>query len=394
VKLQLRHGAFLDPNLRNTSGREICTNVSQLRLALARSGTEPLDVEFCGFDVEMASEIVKERGRWGYFFLNTQHWDHQLVQWLFTETQLPMPLESVVLIGLVHRDYVQHWLNLAQPARLRLKTPCDLVGLTARSWSMRLRTLEIQDPQAPLHIPEILTVTAPRLTYLSLSRVQLQLELMPYSIACPDLLELRLIDVNAWWQFESPKLRTLTLYPTRDMPERMGVSYPNLRKLVYSAQKSMIPPGSIFAPALESLTLQYVSLAPGRLFSSVAPGWFQASSDMCIRQLFIKGCSVPYKELIESLYFLKHLEFLRIVDTSLPVSFFKALGSSASSRYGVLCPALRDMMVDFSQCKGMVRETLVAAFEDIAKLREKTLVRLYVHWPVKWKSAPTSFVVA
>lgn len=393
VKVELRHGDVLDPNMRNQSGREICTNASQLRLALGRSGTAPLDIKFSSFDVDMAREIVKTRERWWIFNLNNKLWDHQLLQWLFTETQLPIPLESVVLIGLAHRDYVQQWLNVAQPGGLDLKKPCDLVGLTAQSWSRNLRVLSIQDPLVSLHIPEILTRTASGLTHLSLTRVQLQLELMPSSIACPNLLDLLLIDVNAWWQFGSPRLRTLTLYPTCSMPEFIGVSYPSLKKLVYSAQKSLIPPGCIFAPALESLTLQWVSLAPGRLFTSVIPGWFQGSSNMRLRHLSIRGCSVPYKEFIESLYLLSHLEVLRIIDTLLPVSFFRALGSPGSSRNGVLCPALQDLMVDFSLGKSnMVKETLVAAFEDVVKLREKMLVKFRVDWPTKWKVAPTFFV--
>jgi len=393
TKIHLRHGVDLEPSRRNECGRENCTNVSQLRMALTRSGAAPLDVEISGFDMDMAREIVKERHRWATLSLTTQQWDHQLLQWLLTETQLPIPVESVVLDGVYHRDYIQRWLSLAQPVNLDLKRPNELVGFTAPSWSARLRVLELHEPAVPFHIPEILAIVAPRLTHLSISHVQLQLELMPASIAFPNLLELWLVNINAWWQFESPNLRKFTLYPTHGLPKTTRLSYPKLKQITFRAEKSAIPSGSLLAPALESLNVQRVTAAQWGSCPLVIPGWFQSPSNMHLYQLWIDECSIPYKELLESLHLLRHLRALCISDTQLPVSFFRALGTTQSLRYGTICPDLLTIFVDFSFCKGnMVKETFVAAFVDIAKAREEKLAQLRVCWPVKWRTAPAEFV--
>lgn len=338
----------------------------------------------------MALEIVQERARWGSFHMGNQSYDHSLVRWMIVQAQPIAPLENVSLNGIVRLDYIHQFLGLAQPVSLYLPNPCDLRGLAWRTWSNRLRKLDVSNLKDGFELIEILKMTGFQLTSLSLSHIQFDLESMPTFILFLNLLELSLIEVTAWWRFAAPNVHTVTLIAQGNLPESMGLAYPSLKQFVFNPQKSQVHPASIFAPALESLTLQHVTSQIGHAFFTLLPGCFQRPTEMHLRHLHIDDCCIPFRELVDSMRLLKLLQSIRISNTPLPISFYKAFKMPTGG--GLICPLLEQMVVDLTRCKVANRDAFSDTFKEITSARQQILTKFCVIWPEKWNFSPTQFV--
>ena len=342
----------------------------------------------------MAHEVIKERGRLGSFHMANPSYDHALMRWMIEQVQPTVTLECVTLNGLIHRNYLRKFLNIAQPVVLSLPNAHDLEALVLTAWSARLQKLHVSNVRDSFRLPNVLKMTAYQLTSLSLSHIQFQLESMPEFIVFPNLLVLSLVEVNGWWKYAAPKVREVTLITEGDLPELMGMAYPSLKTLVFSPQQSEIHSASLFAPALESLTLQRVTLNDGYPFSRLFPSCFQLVSEMRLRHLHITDCNIPYKVLLDSLRPLKFVETLRITKTPLPVSFYKAFKTDSLESGGLLFPVLGEVVVDLTRCKVVNKETFSETFGAIVKARKlyTRLTKLYVCWPERMKTPSTHFV--
>jgi hypothetical protein len=351
--------------------REICTNVVELTTALTRSGKAPLDimVEYCTED--MARLLAAEWLRWENF--------------IYRETS---PIISSILLNrsaqgrglrLVQlRDtenaYFHRWLQVARPVSLKLWM-CNIVEFDSIIWWTGLRELSVDFTSANIcrhlssRVLSSIMTTRHQLTRLELRDVPLDGDRMN-NLVLPNLVELMLVNIPFWWNFRSDRLAKLTINSKAQIPSNTTVSYPSLLELDYESEYTCLHSAALSLPQLQTLTLRGVRDArPGHNFIWMKED--ETPSNSVPRELIMINCFIPYKVLLDALSPYQTLESLHLDGTRLPLSFFKPFCIRPTSFVPIICPLLKNMVVNMRDVSGKIDESRFAdVFEDIVATRK------------------------
>ncbi|PVF96930.1 hypothetical protein CPB86DRAFT_826818 [Serendipita vermifera] len=388
-------------------GYHYCTTFEDLRKILKRSGGVPLDITVHNASSEMTQLLLAERHRWHHLqFEKSDYWTGQTEdpsETLFEIPNTPMDLEEFCLSSECHENVVS-WVMVAKPRVLRLHN-FSVEPLKQLTWWDELHTLDIdgefEDPDLPSSVFSIIKALRLQLSRLQLRCIPFVDSDLSSGIEFPRLQHLELEQVDYWWKFSAPNITSLSLYPSNPAPSGTVLTYPNVTEVEYNGYYAPLSSETLSLPKVVSMSLD--SLMVGR------PGvnfvWSNADgtlSQAVAKKISISGAyddiaRISYKDLMASLRPHTNLMSLHIQDLRLPVTFYKAF-MKGSSQKGVLCPRLRELVVDLRIGNRSTKVNFTQyneVFETIAAERgqgDNPLQRLSITWPDSILDEPTEYI--
>lgn len=372
---------------------EHCISPSHLKSALERSGQALLNIKISRCTIEMATMLVNEWHRCESLDISSRSIRKRTVMSiLFAKAQSPAALRHVRSADPEDPQF-QKWLEGTRPSSL-YGSRWDLSSLSKISWWNELRDVRLNSLSGGVqtHLQSMLTSISNGITHLEIDGMA-RLEVS--ALCLPELLELKVSDVEGWWHFKCPnliKLSVRTIYP---IPPDATSIFPNLQELIFDAQSITLHSTLIRAPNLERLTLRHMGNGmPGHNFI-----WLDVNGNLSSavpKKLLMDSCSMAYKPFLDSLRPCDELESLELTYSTLPSTFFKAFGTKPSKKSPMLCRNLREMIIHISPFhRRFDRERYCETFKNILTMRQRQgcpLTRLSVKWPSDRWEGPNEIV--
>ncbi|CAG7850436.1 SubName: Full=Uncharacterized protein {ECO:0000313/EMBL:CCA69610.1} [Serendipita indica DSM 11827] len=408
------------PENRRITGREYCSNITQLDLALRRASNHGLDVKIASPSafptvvrahvVDMLHLISQHMGRW-----NSLEIEGSISRLPGLNASPPSNLERLTLKT---RD--TSLLQLINNSSINLKsltsTQMDLSNFTAAIWLPTLRFLDITIPidhriPPQTEILKDILARAVLLEELTLDFHQMQLQVGEL-VRLPSLRKLQLYDIPQLLPFDCPNLTHLLvsvgkrrpILTTAPLPTPSKALYlPSLRSLTFQ-HPNLAAISAIVAPNLEQLVIspQVRVIAPQYNDNALRSIWSdekRATGTMLSpRVLHLEDLHVSAETIRYLLGYLHGLENLTIkwvrtdhtvVLNSLVESISPAKGQGPDTTGKLarptLCPSLQTLVIhDTSTLRSTDTKAMEAALLSIVSIRRQSgypLKSVTCKWP-------------
>lgn len=343
---------------------------------------------------DMARLLVAEWKRWEFF---TYHCNIPAITSILLSPSRPTQSSKLVKLTDVANKYFHRWLQAVRPVALNLHG-CNVVEFDSIRWWQELRELcfDFTNDAICRHmtasILSSIMATRHQLTRLELRDIPLEANRMHNNLVLSSLIELKVVNVSSWWKLRSDRLEKLIVSTNAEIPDNAAISYSNLIELDYDCTYFCLPMETLSLPRLNSLVLRNMGCAsPGHNFIWLTKE--DTPSECMPRKLILINCLLSYKILLPNLRPYQSLEFLYLQHTKLPLSFFKAFGVHSTSISPMLCPNLKEMVVDMLDLPKVEESRFAETFEYIVSMRKTSqqMDKLLVTWPKKSKRSVEDF---